>query len=698
MNRKFSFVLSFLLALSFAVLLPLDMRAQKQTTASNKQPESTADKAAAADKDKKAEEARLEGERRASATSLLLDVAEESAKFKDLVLRARVQARAADTLWDADQDRARALFRKAWDSADASDREALRKYNEEVKAAMKERGSWAGTGPIRVREEVLKLASKRDRALGEEFLKKLDDAQKEEADKAENDAKNDTEEDPLGNQNDPYELSASQKQRISVALSLLDSGDVERAVQFADPALFRVSYETLNFLCRLRPKNAAMADQRYSMMLGVAASNPSMDANAVSLLSSYIFTPFQFIRYGKEGSTSSNNFGQGNNPPFDNDELRLAFIRFAEQVLLRPAQVQEQAGGATTGAWGTFKTIERLLPHIERYGQPETATAFRAQMATLQPGKQAMAKPSDDDIFFPRNSAADEGKDFVQLALERAERAKTQDERDNVYFSAAVGAANRNDQRARTLMDKIENTEMRTKLRSFIDYTFIAKALTELAANQKKEEENAKQKPAANQAKTQKKTEDKKTEEKKKPVTVDETLEMIRKGDITHFQRVWALLEVAHLFTKTDKEKATDLIEEAGNEAQRINNSDPERPQAVVGVATAFLELNRARAWEFVTEAVRAANSCESYRGEDARMVVKIQSKDMTSVMSSSLERFDLPNLFKALSKEDLNRAISQARSFGGESPRSTAIITIAQTVLQKKEEEKKPKTTNNKQ
>lgn len=682
MNRKLSLYFSFLLALSLVVLLPIGMRAQKQTPSSNKQT------AAALDKEKKAEEERVEAERRSLATSLLLDVAEESSKFRDLILRARVQARAADTLWEADQDRARVLFRKAWDSAGTADKEAMRRFNEEVRASMKERGNWSGVSPRLTREEVLRLVAKRDRNLGEEFLKKLEESQKADAEKDADDVKED-ERSAFENPNDPYELTPAQKQRIRVATSLLES-DVERAVQFADPALFRVSMETLSFLCSLRVKNATLADQRYSTMLAGASANPTSDANAVSFLSSYIFTPYQFIRYGKEGSISSNNFGQGTNTPFDNDELRLAFIRFAQQVLLRPVQQQEQPG-LTTGSWGAFKTIERLLPYLERYAAPEIATAFRAQLGVLRPGQQQQTQAQDEDVFFQRNSTQDAGKDFVQLALERADRAKTQEERDNIYFTAALSAVHRNDPRARDLLDKIEDSEMRNQLRPFIDYIFISKAIEELKSQSQKKDE-------ADKSKASQPKEQKKVEEKKKLVTVDEALQLIRRGEVTNLQRVWALTEMARLLTKSDKEKANDLLEEAGAEAGRISNSNPERPQAFVGVASAFLEINRQRGWEFVSEALRAANSCEAYKGEDARMTVRVQTKSMTSVTTNSLENFDLPNLFKTLAKDDLNRAISQARSFGYESPRSTAIITISQTILQKKEEDKKQKVESSKQ
>lgn len=69
--------------------------------------------------------------RRTMASSLLTSLADEARSFRDLALRARVQARSADALWDTDPENARALFRRAWDSAESADEENARLSEEE---------------------------------------------------------------------------------------------------------------------------------------------------------------------------------------------------------------------------------------------------------------------------------------------------------------------------------------------------------------------------------------------------------------------------------------------------------------------------------------------------------------------------------------------------------------------------------------
>src|SRR5262245_5070491 len=66
------------------------------------------------EKDLEAE--RILRERRANAQSVLISLASDADRYNDSKLRARTLARIAFALWDADAERARSLFRKAWDA------------------------------------------------------------------------------------------------------------------------------------------------------------------------------------------------------------------------------------------------------------------------------------------------------------------------------------------------------------------------------------------------------------------------------------------------------------------------------------------------------------------------------------------------------------------------------------------------------
>src|SRR6187551_3316911 len=102
-------------------------------------------------------------QRRAVAISLITTLADEARAFKDQTRRARVQARAADILWDTDPERSRELFRRAWDAAEA---EALRLRTEDLKKQQAGGGSAVLRGGPDLRSEVLRIATNRDQKLG----------------------------------------------------------------------------------------------------------------------------------------------------------------------------------------------------------------------------------------------------------------------------------------------------------------------------------------------------------------------------------------------------------------------------------------------------------------------------------------------------------------------------------------------------
>src|ERR1043165_32167 len=275
----------------FTVLSLLSMPAltQAQTTEAKGTPVA---KTSSTKKSASTEANALAEQRRATALSLLTALADEAKGFQDQALRARVQARAADALWESEQDRARALFQSAWSAAEEADAETARRMAEDIRKQQQTSGSVAIRTPPSIRNEVLRLASKRDRALGEEFLKRIEDSRERDAAAL----------NPFNR--DPWMSQPSQAQRLQLATQLLQDGDVERALQYADPALTSVNVETMNFLSALREKNAAEADKRYSMMLQMAAADPASDANTISGLSSYAFTPFLYVAFTKDGGAS----------------------------------------------------------------------------------------------------------------------------------------------------------------------------------------------------------------------------------------------------------------------------------------------------------------------------------------------------------------------------------------------------------
>lgn len=571
-------------------------------------------------------------ERRARARSLLIALSSDARSFHDQMLRARSLARIADALWPVDAEQGRLLFRKAWEAAEVADQESDKKFQEEIRQIQaRTGGGYATTLPPNVRREVLRLAAKHDRALGEEFLEKLK-AQKAEASTT-----------PVSN---PNRLSDALSQRLSVALELFQLGALERALELADPALTMVSTDTLNFLTYLREKNPDAADSRYSTMLAAAANNPQSDANTVSLLSSYIFTPHLYVTFTGSGVSTSQSAPEIK-PADVSPELRAAFLQAGASILLRPLPQPGQTDQSSSVADVKYLVIKRLLPFFEQFAPPETTESLRGHLNALNTVVKDHTRQRDEEYINRGVRPEKPEAEKEQVLLDRLDRAKTSAERDVIFIQLAFMISNKADMRAREYASKVEEPELRKQIVAYID--------SALALN---------------------------SVEKK---LTDQALELVHKGELTQLLKVWVLTECAKIIEKTDHTKALELVDEAATEARRLDVSDPALPRALLAVANALKVIDPKRVWDATFDAVKAANSAEGFSGEDGELVLKFSSKGSSSARNSDVPDFDLEGIFKDLAIQDYDRAVEMARGFQGEGPRAVATIAIARSVLDPK-------------
>ena len=583
-----------------------------------------------------AAKARME-QKKALGVSLLVSLANDARNYQDQKLRARTLSRIADALWEPDPEQGRALFRKAWDAADAADQDTARKLNEERQRqqANNPDGPIALGGGPDLRSEVLRLAAKRDRALGEELLDKLKEARKQEVTDATTTA-----------QTNALDTPSAIRKRLRLAGQLLES-DVERSLQFADPALGTITMEGVDFLSFLRDKNRVAADQRYARLLAIAEGDFKSDANTVSLLSSYLFTPHLTVTFGPDGGQSASQTGQRTAPPQVSPELRTAFFRTAAGILLRPSPPKEQ-DRSSSGLPGKFLVIRRFMPLFEQYAPKEIAEQLRAEMSALGQGVDGDVRDLDEDNpIQPMNTPERKAEDAEKSLLDRIDRAKTSEERDAIYMQLAARTAQKGDMRARDFTEKIDDSELRTKARPYVDMNLA------MSAAEKKDTEKA--------------------------------LLLASKGDLSHIQRVWLLTEAASAMPPSAHEQALQTVAEALAEARRIDVSDPDRPHALVAVANALLPLDRTRAWEMMLEVAKASNSAEGFNGEDGRLTMQLRTKNMSSMRISTIDEFNLQGVFRTLSQENASQAIEIARSFEREAPRATALIAVARALISEK-------------
>ena len=577
----------------------------------------------------------IKAQRRAFAISLITTLSDEARSFKDMKLRPRVLARAADALWESDKILARNLFRRAWDAAEQTDAEdsppapSTSKGLSPAMIIVLRRGSSSD-----LRSEVLNLVARRDRALAEEFLDRLEEAKKQ----ATGESSDATSED----QNDSWSSSDEISKRLTLAHRLLDDKQPERAFELAVPVLNRVNEKAISFLSRLRLVKPELADRQFGALLAAVDANPFSDANTVSGLSSYAFTPGFYVTYTAEGTVRWTPNLDSIPPPVLDAALRNAFFRVAGNILLRPSPPLDQ-DQTSAGRAGRDFVIKRLLPLFEQYA-PETAIALKSQLVALNESASD-AFVEDGDFLLTQGITETNSRTILDQMYERVGRAKDERVRDEIFRDVAAILASEGDARAVDVVDKIENRDRREMTRSYVTICLLRIAIS------------------------------------KKDIAA--AGRFAGAGGLSHVQRSWAYIQIARLLMSTSRTRASETLEQALAEARRIDADDPHRASVLIGIAYTFLQADAVRSWEVAAEAFRAANNIEQFGGEEMVLMAMLMTTSGLKTIELDVTGFDLTSLSRRLAKQDFIRAQELAKSLKYESPRAVATLAVAGTVLQ---------------
>ena len=608
------------LPLSFVLAFPVPVLGQQRT------PQKTTSAPATEKPKPKANETSLtETELPSFAVSLVISLATEARSYSDVALRPRVLARAADVLWDADNVNARALFKRAWEEAEKGDAEEVTiKTKDNPPAMVTALRKMSGRD---LRFEVLSVMAKRDSALSEEYFAKL---------KSENDSSK--KETKTTAPNDGWFVSEAVSKRLQVASALLKEGQTDKALEFATPVLTHVSVHTIGFISELRKKNPAAADSVFFTLLNRTEADPASDANTVSGLSSYVFTPGLYVTFTPEGGTRWTQPDEPPVPPVNfAPPLRGKFLQVAAIILLRPLPPSD-IGARTTRS----NVIKRMLPLFEQHA-PDMATALRTQLQELSNDSPRVLMDMNNPMLTQGVSPEPVADDVLEQMQKKLDRAKTLHERDQIYASTASALLAQGDERARDIADKIEDVERRTEIRQHIDFEFIQRAIKQKATS--------------------------------------EAVRLAQTGKLSNTQRASAYIDVARLLVKSDRQGAVQLLEEAVREVNRIEGNKPDRAVMLVGIANQFFGVDRVRAWEIVGEVVKESNRFEGFNGANT-IHFPLMTGSGVRFLNIGGENFSLTNVFRALAKDDLYRAVGLAKGFKFDAPRATVTLAIASSIL----------------
>ncbi len=583
--------------------------------------------------------------RRAKALTLLSETAEDARAITDLFYRARLQALVADALWPFDQQRARAVFRRAWEAATASD-----KAEEEAEAV--EAGALPGAVEevTEARDEVLSKTAARDSALADLFLRDLLKDRKPESDAEQNET---------APQTAWREPSAMNARRIRLASEMLERGETGSAFEVVKPVVNEgVSASLMMLLLQLHRQNAALGDALYRLLIERTSKGWQADANTVLLLSTPIVSPDLMIAVDEYGALQFRPIAraswQFSQPPPLSLATRKAFFNTAGYILLRPITLREGTTEMQDKAARYFATA-RLLPYFEQEAAqfvPELQARASALLNEFTDARRASLSSQLDT----RTLGAPPSTDPLRSHFEELSRTGEQAERDRITLRIIqVAAQNRSWDRARRAAAELSDEGLRRAANSYIAVNQVAD-ISHAYADEKEDD-------------------------------WESIVSFLKSADVPPLAAAWGYAQAALVAArKKDAGRVAELLTEAQLYAERTDAATTERVAAygVVNLAAAAL-LERQRAWELLTELVRAANQLEDYAGDEVAIEIRAR-EDAETVAPFTLTSaaFRLDTIFATMARLDFDRALSNARSLRGGVPRVFAQLAIARAATEK--------------
>lgn len=557
--------------------------------------------------------------KRDEAVSLLMSLVADTQEV-DPKSKSHLQAHAAHLLWKVDPVFARELFLKAWSAAETADR----KDAEDQPATESKEAN--GISPRDARREVILLAFQTDKLLGEQLLSRMS---KENTKPASNNDPSD----PVANSSN---LSPAELDRLSVARELLEDGNSDQAAQLAGEALSKTVIPSLRFLAELRERDQAAADKIYVSLLSQAQADPGSDANVVSLLSSYVFSPDVYVRIGNNGFPTVVQINRTSRPVDVSSDIRLAFLGTAAQILIK--QTSDQASQRAAFMIGT-----RLLPLFDQF-TPDLANQVRSKLIQLSPSISPSLKTSEATNKVRKGmEPADSDTNNVDELVKQADLLTESSAKDRLFVRAAIMAAEHGDNRAEKIAQKVIDEQTREHLREYV-----LMALAKFATDNKQ---------------------------------IDRALEFARSTELRAIERVWIYIQVTNLMGARKKLAAADTLFEVLPIARKME-TDREKAQAMIGLAIQLMKFNPELAQEYVAEAIAISNKLDSFTGADTTFNVRIESSLGAWQATYSTPTFSLTALFRELANDDFFEAINKADSLKKKELKSEALLTIARSAL----------------
>jgi hypothetical protein len=149
------------------------------------------------------------------------------------------------------------------------------------------------------------------------------------------------------------------------------------------------------------------------------------------------------------------------------------------------------------------------------------------------------------------------------------------------------------------------------------------------------------------------------------------------------------MAQAAELAAKRNRrERANELLDQASAHAGRAAQGSEQRAVAFAVVAMTAAGVDATRAWETLSEFVRAANAFDDYVGDEVRFNSEADREalggDHFAALRARLSAFDLTKIFATFARLDFGRALEHARTLEGREARAYATVAAARAQLER--------------
>lgn len=587
-----------------------------------------------------------------AAVAALKEAAELARSFDDVYESVRAQAEAADAVWPFEEQWARSILRRAWDSTNAPGAEEhVQRFGTSDDAREDALNSLMLT-----RQLVIRTALKHDPRLGELLMGELE---RSDAGRSSVSAQGTTPDadDPASTLRRRRTLSPAGRQRLTLANQLFDEGNSRAAASVVAPvAAEGATPELLVFIIRLRVLEPAAADALYLRLLAATRSDPSADANDVLLLSTPVVSPQLIVYLNADGSAGFMPLrfvmADGKNVDISLPAAaRLAFFETAAAVLLRQRTARAGAAAGDDAAAFYF-AVGRLLPFFERE-TPQLAPALNARLvalaAELETSRRESLKSKMEVSSLTRKNPADP----LAFLLEEVQRAPNSAERDFARLVLVSQAARRALwERARAASEEIESAEVRRGAR-------LAIAIQQVSTvGQAYEDEG--------------------------PEDLERAVAFVKAADVPPEARALGLAQAAELAARAGVSARADVLLAEAAELAAATDRGEQRTSALAHVTLSAARAGSARVWELLPRFVRAADETDELRYGAMLLDFNIGTSERELWVAAPNGAVGLGRLFAEAARLDAVKALTEARGFADEELRAASLLGAGRAALEK--------------